>query len=343
MQNSVNAIVVFLGLAKDHLLAMERNCADRRTTVEPQPNLTSARGLYTGLKSASPELCADCAKPSHSRALMFQCVTRCNSNDVPVATDIVWSSINFKTILEWKPKPANYTYTVDVYGKKSNTLKSKYCILTTKTECDLTSVMTNVNDTYTARVNSVPNQQDEDPEEARYALSPKITPYRDTQIGQPKFSIEINEQKDWITLLIEDPVSGLRKSNGSFMSIREIFRDDFKYRVFYRRASSTGKKEADTTSNKYKLKIDRGESYCFTVQVIIPSRDVLNQFGQESEMQCSPMDTHFLNEYGIGAKLLVCAAVVIVIVVVIITAVVCKKKNDGKKASNSEGLALNKV
>ncbi|XP_039590530.1 coagulation factor IIIa [Polypterus senegalus] len=266
-----------------------------------------------------------------------------NSNDVPVATDIVWSSINFKTILEWKPKPANYTYTVDVYGKKSNTLKSKYCILTTKTECDLTSVMTNVNDTYTARVNSVPNQQDEDPEEARYALSPKITPYRDTQIGQPKFSIEINEQKDWITLLIEDPVSGLRKSNGSFMSIREIFRDDFKYRVFYRRASSTGKKEADTTSNKYKLKIDRGESYCFTVQVIIPSRDVLNQFGQESEMQCSPMDTHFLNEYGIGAKLLVCAAVVIVIVVVIITAVVCKKKNDGKKASNSEGLALNKV
>uniref|UniRef100_A0A8C4SR79 Tissue factor n=1 Tax=Erpetoichthys calabaricus TaxID=27687 RepID=A0A8C4SR79_ERPCA len=266
-----------------------------------------------------------------------------NPNDVPLATDIVWSSINFKTILEWKPKPTNYTYTVEVYGKKSNALKSKYCIRTTKTECDLTSVMTNMSDTYTAHVSSVPNQQSEDPEEARYALSPKITPYRDTQIGQPKFSIEINEQKDWIKLLIEDPVSGVRKANGSFMTIREIFRDDFKYRVFYRRASSTGKKEAYTQSNEYKLKIDRGESYCFTVQAIIPSRDVSSQFGQESEMQCSPMETNFLNEYGIGAKLLVCAAVVIVIVAVIITAVVCKKKNDGKKSSNSEGLALNKV
>ena len=36
--------------------------------------------------------------------------------ELPTAVNITWSSINFKTILQWQPKPSGYFYTVEVHG-----------------------------------------------------------------------------------------------------------------------------------------------------------------------------------------------------------------------------------
>lgn len=36
--------------------------------------------------------------------------------ELPTAVNITWSSINFKTILQWQPKPSGYFYTVEIHG-----------------------------------------------------------------------------------------------------------------------------------------------------------------------------------------------------------------------------------
>lgn len=36
------------------------------------------------------------------------------TSEVVVAYNLTWKSINFKTILEWEPKPINHVYTVRI-------------------------------------------------------------------------------------------------------------------------------------------------------------------------------------------------------------------------------------
>ncbi|MGH0182997.1 UNVERIFIED_CONTAM: hypothetical protein FKN15_010853 [Acipenser sinensis] len=47
-------------------------------------------------------------------------VSLTGNSQLPVATKVWWTSINFKTILEWEPKPSGYAYTVEFFGKDSD-------------------------------------------------------------------------------------------------------------------------------------------------------------------------------------------------------------------------------
>ncbi|MGH0132667.1 UNVERIFIED_CONTAM: hypothetical protein FKN15_050033, partial [Acipenser sinensis] len=162
-------------------------------------------------------------------------------SQLPVATKVWWTSINFKTILEWEPKPSGYAYTVEFFGKKTDVQKSPRCIKIQTTECDLTSFLLNLTDSYTAHVISEPIETVDKTEEYPYTRSDKFTPYKDTKIGQPTFKIEENEAKDNIKLLIEAPLSSIRGPNNTFLRIQEIFKKDLEYVTYYRKASSTGK------------------------------------------------------------------------------------------------------
>lgn len=51
---------------------------------------------------------------------------------------------------------------------------------------------------------------------------------------------------------------------------------------------STQKVKISTSSQIELTDLDRGESYCFTVQVVIPSRSTNKQLGESSQVQCSP-------------------------------------------------------
>lgn len=60
------------------------------------------------------------------------------------------------------------------------------------------------------------------------------------KIGGPAFKIVQSEDKTKMTLHIQDPLTPLYKDD-QLLTIRDIFKNDLKYRVVYNKAGSTGK------------------------------------------------------------------------------------------------------
>ncbi|KAM4720615.1 tissue factor isoform 2-T2 [Rhinophrynus dorsalis] len=206
------------------------------------------------------------------------------------AVNITWSSINFKTILEWQPKPTNYLYTVEVASEGKNWIKK--CILSPATECDVTDLLESVKETYQARIISEVPADEDITEEFPYSVSPPFTPYQQTIIGTPSIeSYNFSKDHTKLSVLIKDQLTPYRFPNNSFKSIRDIFKDDFQYTLYYRKSSSTGKKQEVSTNNEITINVDKGESYCFFAQATIPSRRQ-NRDSQESEERCTSNEGH---------------------------------------------------
>lgn len=158
----------------------------------------------------------------------------------------------------------------------------------------------------------------------RPVLSLSISPTLSAEIGAPRFRINVTQDKSTITLDIEDPVTAIH-SGSKLLNIRDIFKSDLQYKVFYRKAQSTGKvnslardgavlcyvltgtksrlsaeltvgptwpsfeqREKTTSSSRVVLDVDRGVSYCFNVQAYVPSRLGTKQDGRLSSTRCSP-------------------------------------------------------
>ncbi|XP_071985151.1 tissue factor isoform X2 [Engystomops pustulosus] len=206
----------------------------------------------------------------------------------PTATDIRWSSINLKTILDWAPKPTNYTYTVLIRGKYFLDWKKK-CIFTTDTTCDVSDLMKDPKDTYDVRIVSEIRSPD-GIEESPYAEGPSFTPYEETIIGKPVIrNFTLNKELNTLTVLIRDTPTPYRFSNNTPKTVRDFFPNDFTYTLFYRKASSTGKKQQSSDTNEIVIKTDEGENYCFYVQASVPSRKV-NRMSQNSDELCTSSD-----------------------------------------------------
>ncbi|KAM8930587.1 tissue factor [Pelodytes ibericus] len=268
-------------------------------------------------------------------ALCLQWTSALDPNKLPTAVDITWSSINFKTILEWKPKPVNYFYTVEVSGTHSNW--KKRCKYSSGTECDLTSFMENVHDTYTARVISELPGDEEIHEEYPFSESPPFTPYEQTILGMPVIeSFDIKDDK--LHVLVKDPVTPYF-SNGSFKTVGDIFEKDYIYTLFYRKASSTGKKQESSDTNEIVISVEKGESYCFFVRSTVPSRK-LNRHSQDSNERCTP--TNGNTELDLTILVAVITAVVLILVIVILSVIICKCRK-AKNENTKETMPLNNV
>ncbi|KAF4021572.1 hypothetical protein G4228_013443 [Cervus hanglu yarkandensis] len=122
-----------------------------------------------------------CSQAAIARALLFglvliQVAGVAGTTDVVKAYNITWKSTNFKTILEWEPKPINSLYTVQISPRLGN-WKNK-CFYTTNTECDVTDeIVKNVKETYLARVLSYPADIRSYAVEPPFTNSPEFTPY----------------------------------------------------------------------------------------------------------------------------------------------------------------------
>ncbi|MBW02267.1 Tissue factor, partial [Eschrichtius robustus] len=122
-----------------------------------------------------------CSEAAVARALLFGWVLvrvagATGTTDVVVAYNLTWKSTNFKTILEWEPKPINHVYTVQISPRLGN-WKNK-CFYTTDTECDVTDeIVKNVKETYLARVFSYPLDAISSTGEHPFTNSPEFTPY----------------------------------------------------------------------------------------------------------------------------------------------------------------------
>ncbi|XP_068919479.1 tissue factor isoform X1 [Petaurus breviceps papuanus] len=253
------------------------------------------------------------------------------TSDIVLAHNITWKSIDFKTILEWEPKPVNYVYSVEISTRWGDWKKK--CFQIKKTECDLTDEMKNVRETYIARILSEkPEKSDGDPEESLHANAPSFTPYLDTNLGQPKIeSFKQNDTKLKVT--VQDSITSFRP-NGTFQTLRQIFHQDLTYTLYYWRASSTGKKSVNTNTNEFLVEVDKGESYCFNVQAVIPSRRA-KQKSPESAIHCTSQDKVVFKElfFIVGAVLFV---IIILIIILSVTLYKCSKaraKRDKKENS----------
>ncbi|XP_041446464.1 tissue factor isoform X2 [Xenopus laevis] len=267
--------------------------------------------------------------------LMSLSFSTAETTSIGKAVNVKWSSINGKTIIEWEPKPTNYTYTVEVAGEGANWKRK--CIHITATECDVTDLLENVKDKYTARIISDVQDAEDFTEEFPYTDSPPFVPYEQTIIGKPVIdSYNFSKDDTKLTVIIKDPFTPYRFSNGSFKSIREIFNNDLKYTVFYRRASSTGKKQETSSSNEIVINVDQGESYCFYVQATIPSRSQ-NRDSQVSDEKCTTSNKNELDVTVLVAVII--SVVLIVLIVIALSVMLCKRKRaKPDKASDNDML-----
>ncbi|NWV04398.1 TF factor, partial [Ptilonorhynchus violaceus] len=254
--------------------------------------------------------------------------------ELPRAVNITWSSINFKTILRWQPKPSGYFYTVEIHGQASDVKKK--CILTAETECDVTDVLRNVNETYTAQVLSVmPVEMDND-EEPPFAVSEKFKPYSQTVIGKPEIK-NYSQKGSKLNVVFKDPLTPYRFPNGSFQTIQDIFQHDLEYKLYYWKDQSSGKKDATTKSHEFEVSVDSTNNYCFYVQAIIPSRTE-NRHGQESMVLCTSIGRNILHEYGTEVFIILAVIAVAVITLAIVLPVVLCKRKKARVAREKEPL-----
>ncbi|KAK2901127.1 hypothetical protein QQF64_014772 [Cirrhinus molitorella] len=240
------------------------------------------------------------------------------------ATNVSWSSYNFKTILSWGPKPVNYTYTVEFSRVGKDRQRNPHCIRSTETECDLTNEL-DIKGVYSADILSETPHGTSDYVDPPFTRSKTFSPYNDTLIGRPEFKLKVNESQ--IVLIINDPITALHK-DGRSLNIRDIFKKNLKYKIEYNKAGSTGKKMRTVDESKTEFNnLDKDQSYCFSVAAYIPSRKGDKSVGEWSLPKCSPQERKTLfEEYGLavigGGALIILAFLIAVIVLIVVC---CKR------------------
>ncbi|XP_009073367.1 PREDICTED: tissue factor, partial [Acanthisitta chloris] len=260
--------------------------------------------------------------------------------ELPTAVNITWSSINFKTILQWQPKPSDYFYTVEIHGQTSD-IKKK-CIMTSETECDVTDALRNVRETYTAHILSVLSMGMDNYEEPLYAVSEEFTPYSQTVIGKPEIQ-NYTQKGSQLNVVFKDPLTPYKFPNGSFQSIREIFQHDLEYKLYYWKDRSSGKKDETTKSHQFEVSVDSTKNYCFYVQGIVPSRKE-NRNGQESMVLCTSVGKNILDEYGAEVFIIIAVvAIAVITLAIVISVCLCKRKKARAARAAREKELLNDI
>ncbi|VTJ77111.1 Hypothetical predicted protein [Marmota monax] len=252
------------------------------------------------------------------------------------AYNLTWKSTNFKTILEWEPKPVNYVYTVQISAGTGD-WKGK-CFYTTDTECDLTDeIVQDVQQTYSARVLSLLPRDLDTTGSARDPVlqnAPKFIPYLETKLGQP--TIQSFEQVGTkLNVTVQDARTLVRRNN-TFLSLRDVFGKDLSYILYYWKAESTGKKTAKTDTNEFLIDVDKGTDYCFSVQAVIPYRTT-NQKSPESLIECTSQEKSVFKEmfFIVGAVVFV---VIIIIIILSLSLYKCRKARGGQNGKEHSPL-----
>ncbi|KAK3551389.1 hypothetical protein QTP70_016626 [Hemibagrus guttatus] len=267
------------------------------------------------------------------------------SGSFPKATNVTWFSFNFKTLLTWSPKPTNYSYTVEYSKLAEDNQRARYCIRTKETECDLTAELTDLKSKYRADVLSEPvSDMSSDLIEFPRTASELFCPYQDTIIGSPTVRYEERKEERKIILNVEDIPTAVFDAQKRQLTIQDIFKTDLQYKVTYNKAKSSGKKLKTSASSRIELTdLDRGESYCFSVQVYIPTRSINKQLGESSQIQCVSVDTFFLKEYSPAVIVGGILAIIAIISAVIAVIVVCAKRRQKAMTKGKEGVPLKSV
>ncbi|KAI3375401.1 hypothetical protein L3Q82_021887 [Scortum barcoo] len=211
---------------------------------------------------------------------------------VPKAEKVQWVSLDFKTILTWTTRASNYKYTVLYSGDDSDWMGSQDCIQMSESECDLTQHLIPLNRNYTADIQTEPESPDydSDPEFLPHTYSPHFNPYKQSNISAVNFTVKAEDERSVIISII-DPLTSIHEG-GKQLSIRDVLKNDLKYKIIYYKSGSTGKKQIISDSSITVVPdLDAGQSYCFMVAAFIPSRPKTTQQGAWGIHSCTTGNT----------------------------------------------------
>ncbi|XP_028327709.1 tissue factor-like [Gouania willdenowi] len=248
-------------------------------------------------------------------------ISTAGGNYIPEAENVHWFSLDFTTILTWTVKPSEYKYTVLYSMDEGDWIESPDCIQISETECDLTNILTPLDRSYTADIQTESAEFDDttDEDDLPHTFSSHFNPYRESNISAVKFTVQAMDDTT-VRLIITDPITAIHQG-GKQLSIRDILRNDLKYKINYYKAASTGKREVISDSSIAEVsKLDAGESYCFIVAAFIPSRAKPLQQGAWSTQQCTQGNMQGLS---VGALVGIIFIVLTVVIVTIIVSTLC--------------------
>ncbi|XP_028284205.1 tissue factor-like isoform X2 [Parambassis ranga] len=263
-------------------------------------------------------------------------MTNADENSAPKADKVRWVSVDFTTSLIWNAKPSDYTFTVLYSADNSDWTESPDCIDISETECDLTNHLIPLDRMYSADIKTEPpSTVDIDPDELPHTYSPLFNPYRESNISALKFTVE-SVRDGRVTVNITDPVTSIHK-HGKQLSIRDILKNDLKYKISYYKSGSTGKRDIIFASSMANISgLDAGHSYCFMVAAFIPSRPKPSQHGVWSTQVCTSSNETVLKDLSfeawIGVAFILLAALIIIITVSVLC---CRQRNKMLRTSQT--------
>ncbi|XP_027875696.1 tissue factor-like isoform X2 [Xiphophorus couchianus] len=203
------------------------------------------------------------------------------------------------------------------------------CFSMSETECDLTQQLEASNKNYEADIRA-----DSDHLADKFGLdydfphtyAPMFNPYKESNISALEFSIT-DVDEGTVILNITHPLTSITVG-GKQQTIKDILKNDLKYKIIYSKSGSTGEKYKIADSSSAEVSgLDAGQSYCFMVAAFIPSRPKATQLGAWSTQQCRRGDTHFTQDLSLGAWVGIIFILITVIIVFITTTILCCRRN----------------
>ncbi|KAM4727622.1 tissue factor-like [Anableps anableps] len=250
-------------------------------------------------------------------------------SSVPTAQNVHWASLDFQTILKWTVEESEYTYSV-LYCAEIDQYWSEApdCITTSESECDLTQQLIPLDRNYQADIKTesdgLGNTYGLD-YDLPHTFSPTFNPYKESNISALEFSL-MDVDEGTIILNITHPLTSIHV-RGKQQTIKDILKNDLKYKIIYYKSGSTGKREKISDSNTAEVSgLDAGQSYCFMVAAFIPSRPKANQHGAWSTQHCRQIDTHFTQDLSLGAWVGIIFILTVALVIFITATVLCCKR-----------------
>lgn len=266
--------------------------------------------------------------------------TAADENLAPKAENVHWVSQDFKTILTWTAKESDHTYTVLFSEVNQDWKESRDCIDMMELECDLTNYLKPLDRVYMAdiKTESATTDPDYGLEEIPHTISPNFNPYKESNISAVKFTVEAVDQST-VIVNITDPLTSIHQG-GKQLSIRDVLKNDLKYKISYYKSGSTGKRDViSETSVAEVSNLDAGQSYCFMVAAFIPSRPKTFQHGAWSTQWCTQGDPSIVQELSLGALVggifLFLTVLVVIITVTVLCCRCCKQRNKSLQTTQS--------
>ncbi|KAG7471748.1 tissue factor-like [Solea senegalensis] len=220
------------------------------------------------------------------------------------------------------------------FSDDSDWLECYDCSQVSETECDMTNSLRPFDKTYHADIQTehVTMDYNSDPEELTHTYSPKFNPHKQSNISAVKFTVAAKDERT-VIVNITDPLTSIH-DYGKQLTIRDILKNDLKYKISYYKSGSTGKRDVISNSSVAEVsQLDAGESYCFMVAAFIPSRPKSTQQGAWSKQLCNQVHKTVLQELSVGAWVgAVFIVLTVVIVIVTVTVLCCKRRKQRNKA-----------